>query len=60
MNEEIFNLIEECTNKFFVEELNKTEVEIHIQIPKKFRSLWLKKLSDLSTTMQEIDEYKDE
>ncbi len=59
MNEEIFSLVQECTNKYFVENLNEEEVEIHIRIPKKFRSLWLIKLSDLRTTEKEIEEYKD-
>ncbi|MDR3624158.1 MAG: hypothetical protein P4L16_03340 [Chlamydiales bacterium] len=59
MDEEIFSLVQECTNKYYVEDLNETEVEIRIRIPKKFRSLWLSKLSDLRTTEKEIDEYKD-
>lgn len=59
MNEETFSLVQECTNKYFVENLNEEEVEIHIKIPKKFRSLWLSKLSDLRTTEKEIEEYKD-
>ena len=60
MDEEIFSLVQECTNKYSVENLNETEVEIRIRIPKKFRSLWLSKLSDLRTTEKEIEEYKDE
>jgi hypothetical protein len=59
MDEEKFSLVQECTNKYFVENLDEEEVEIHIRIPKRFRSLWLSKLSDLRTTEQEIDEYKD-
>ena len=59
MNEETFSLVQECTNKYFVENFNEEEVEIHIRIPKKFRSLWLSKLSDLRTTEKEIEEYKD-
>lgn len=59
MNEEIFSLVQECTNKYYVEDLNEAEVEIRIRIPKKFRSLWLSKLSELRTTEKEIEEYKD-
>lgn len=58
MNEETFSLVQKCTNKYFVENLNEEELEIHIKIPKKFRSLWLSKLSDLRTTEKEIEEYK--
>jgi hypothetical protein len=60
MDEEKFSLVQECTNKYFVENLDEKEVEIHIRIPKKFRSLWLSKLSDLRTTEQEINEYTDD
>ena len=59
MDEETFSLVQECTNKYYVENRNKDEVEIHIRIPKKFRSLWLSKLSDLRSTQKEIEEYKD-
>jgi hypothetical protein len=60
MGKEVFSLVQECTNKYFVEDLNENEVEIHIRIPKKFRSLWLIKLSDLRTNEKEIEEYKDD
>ncbi|VHO01019.1 hypothetical protein [Candidatus Rhabdochlamydia sp. T3358] len=59
MNEEVFSLVQECTNKYSIEDLNEMEVEIRIRIPKKFRSLWLGKLSDLYTTEKEIEEYKE-
>jgi len=59
MDEETFSLVQECTNKYFVEHLNEEEVEIHIRIPKKFKSLWLNKLSELRTTEAEIREYMD-
>jgi hypothetical protein len=60
MDEEILSLVQECTNKYFVEDLNEKEIEIHIRLPKNFRSLWLRKLSDLRTTEKEIEEYKNE
>lgn len=60
MDEETFSLVQECTNKYFVEIINEREVEIHIRIPKKFRILWLSKLSDLRTTEKEIEEHKDD
>lgn len=59
MDEERFSLIQECTNKYSIEDLNTAELEIRIRIPKKFRSLWLSKLSDLRTTEREMEEYKD-
>lgn len=59
MNEEKFSLIQELTNKYFIENINENELEIHIRIPKKFRFLWLKKLSDLRITKKEIEEYEE-
>ena len=60
MDEERFSLVQECTNRYSIEDLNDAEVEIRIRIPKKFRSLWFSKLSELRTTQNEIEEYKDE
>ncbi|MDE3046354.1 MAG: hypothetical protein KGJ02_06900 [Verrucomicrobiota bacterium] len=59
MDEETFSLVQECTNKYFIENINDKEVEIHIRIPKKYRSLWLSKISDLRTNEDEIEEYAD-
>lgn len=60
MKDELFSLVQECTNKYSVDDLSATEVEIRIRIPKKFRTLWLSKLSSLNTTLKEIDEYAEE
>ena len=60
MNEETFSLVQECTNKYFLEIINEREVEIHIRIPKKFKTLWLVKLSDLRSSEKEIEEYKND
>lgn len=61
MHQEMFNMIEECTNRYRVADINETdEVEILIRIPKRFKSLWMIKLSDLQTNMQEIEDLKDE
>jgi len=60
MDEEIFSLVQEFTNKYSVEDLNEEEIEIRIRIPKKFRLLWLSKLSDLKASEKEIKEYYDE
>jgi hypothetical protein len=58
MDEETFSLVQECTNKYLVKNLNEEEVEIYIRIPKKYRLLWLSKLSDLKITQKELEEYK--
>lgn len=57
MEEELFSLVQECSNTYSVEDLNDKEVEIRILLPKKFRSLWLSKLSALRTTAEEIADH---
>lgn len=57
MSLESISLVQECTNKYFVESINENEIEIHIRIPKKFRTLWLIKLSELNTNQSEISNY---
>lgn len=54
---EVYSLVQELTNHFSVEELNDKETEIRILIPKKYKFLWLHKLSELSTTPNEINEF---
>jgi hypothetical protein len=57
---EKYNMIEECTDSYEVNRFEDGSVEVHIKIPKRFRSLWLVKLSDLETTDKEIQEYESE
>lgn len=52
---ETFNMVEECTDSYHVTETERNGIEVHIKIPKRFESLWLVKLSDLETTMKEIE-----
>lgn len=59
MKNEFISLVQECTNKYFVKNIDADEIEITIRIPKKFRTLWLSKLSGLKTTKTEIDFYQD-
>lgn len=58
MNEETYSLVEELTNEYRATELSHSEIEINIRIPKKYEALWLTKLSNLRTTLKEIEEYK--
>lgn len=59
MSKELFSLVQECTNKYLVKNLNENEIEISIRIPKKFKALWLIKLSELRTSQEEIESYMD-
>jgi hypothetical protein len=60
MDKEQISLVQECTNKYFIEHINENELEIHIRIPMKFRNLWLTKISELNTTQEEIIYYQDD
>lgn len=59
MNEDIFSMVQECTSKYSIEDLDEKEVEIRIRLPKKFKYLWLSKLSGLKTSKNEIDEFEE-
>ena len=50
-----FSMIQECTDDYSVKADN-SHVDIQIKIPKKYRSLWLIKLSELRTSEAEIRE----
>lgn len=60
MSEEQFSLVQELTNLYTVTAVDQTEVEIRIRIPKKYKHLWLSKLSDLRTSLKEIGEFTNE
>ncbi len=59
MNSEI-SMVQECANKYMAMEQPDGGIKIVIDIPKRFKNLWLVKLSDLRTTMEEIREYEDD
>ena len=59
MSTEFFSLVQECTNKYLIKNINENESGIYIRIPKKFKTLWLIKLSELKTSQEEIEFYKD-
>jgi len=56
--EETYSMVEECTSSYRVTEKEENGVEINIKIPRRFSSLWISKLSDLRTTMKEIEYYE--
>jgi hypothetical protein len=57
-NKKKISLIQECTNEYNIEEEKNNVTKITILIPKRFSNLWLHKLSELQTTMEEIKEYE--
>ena len=58
MKDELISMVQECVNEYRVKNISEDEVEISIKIPKALEDLWLVKLSDLHTTMNEIQEWK--
>jgi hypothetical protein len=60
MSDEFISLVQECTNKYYIKNLNDNETEICIKIPKRFKTLWLIKLSELKATEEEVEQYKDD
>jgi hypothetical protein len=58
MKQEQFEMVGECTDSYVAELLEDGRTEITILIPKGFRWLWLSKLGDLRTTMEEIIHYR--
>ena len=58
-NRNEFKMVQECVDKYEVRELKNGTIEIYITTPKKFKNLWLIKLSEIIATKQEIDKYCD-
>jgi hypothetical protein len=50
-------MLQECTDKYQVRERTDGGIEIHIEVPRPFRDLWIVRLSDLTTTDLEIEQY---
>jgi hypothetical protein len=51
-------MVQECTDSYQVETLEDGRTKITILIPQGFQGLWMSKLGDLRTTMEEIAYYK--
>ena len=59
MADESYSLIQEFSNEYSVKQINESEVEIHILIPKKYETLWLMKLSELRINEIEVAKYEE-
>ena len=53
-------MVQECTDSYRAERQKDGSLLITMVIPKRFSYLWLRKLSDLRTTLKEIKEYEPE
>jgi hypothetical protein len=55
--DELFSMVQECTNSYrFIRDYNERESKVEILIPKRFSDIWMSKLSDLQTSLREIEE----
>lgn len=52
------SMVQECVDEYYAEDRMDGGVEIRISVPKRFRALWLIKLSELRATAEEIREYE--
>jgi len=50
-----FNMLEEGTNSYETKNIDSKNFEIKINVPMKFKNIWLVKLNDLKTTLNEVD-----
>ena len=58
LDEEKISMVQECTDSYEVTNHDDGSIEIHIKIPKEFKILWKIRLSDMTTTVDELEEYK--
>ncbi|CCB89737.1 hypothetical protein [Simkania negevensis] len=57
---EKFKMVDECINYYKVGQIQGTEFEIIIKAPTKFRKIWLVKLNELTTCLEEIEDLEEE
>ena len=53
-------MVGECTDSYSARKHPDGGRDIHIKVPKRFADLWLVKLDELRTTMEEIRKYEPE
>lgn len=56
---EKFSLLQEGVNSYSSHELDEDEYEIKIVVPKKFYNVWRVKLTDLESSLEEVEYWND-
>lgn len=59
MEPERISMVQECVDSYRVSDKEDEGVEIVIRVPRRFKNLWLVRLSQLSTSEEEIREFED-
>ncbi len=52
-----FSMIEECAERYCVTDNPDGSIRIEIDVSKRFKNLWLEKLTDWVVTEEELNEY---
>lgn len=55
MIDDPISMVQECVSTYAVNEKKDGSIEITIDIPKRFANLWICRLSNLRTSMEEIE-----
>jgi hypothetical protein len=58
MDDSNINMLQECTAEYIINKQADGGVEIRMIVPSRFKMLWLVRLTDLKTSLQEIKEYE--
>ncbi|MHB0959936.1 MAG: hypothetical protein ACYC0X_20640 [Pirellulaceae bacterium] len=60
MESKQISMVQECVDAYQVTERPDGGIEIAMRVPRRFKDLWLVRLSQLRTNEQEIRQYEDE
>jgi hypothetical protein len=53
-----YSMVQECADRYEVRSRPDGSATIHIEVPRRFRDLWVTKLSDLRASDDEIAEFE--
>ncbi len=51
-------MVQECVDQYQVSKRKDEGIEISIIVPQRFKNLWMVRLSELTTTPEEIEYYE--
>ena len=57
-SEEPISMVQECVSQYYARKSPDGSVTITIRAPKRFANLWLVRLSNMRTTLREIQEFE--
>ena len=57
MMEDQISMVQECVSRFEMKQNDDGNKTITLTVPKRFTDLWLVRLSEMRTTLEEIESY---